>query len=105
MTGEDLHRVLLEKWERSYDIQLRRTQGKIFVQIMWRYLEQASFQLTPEEYQERLDAVMVYLEGWGAVQQVVDYIQSTRERPRLGKAVSIPLQLGDRASEWMLEEF
>jgi hypothetical protein len=69
------------------------------------YVEQASFQLTPEEYQERLDAVMVYLEGWGAVQQVVDYIQSTRERPRLGKAVSIPLQLGDRASEWMLEEF
>jgi hypothetical protein len=105
MTGEDLHRLLLEKWGKSYDIQLRRTQGKIFVQVMWRYLEQVSFPLTPEEYQDRLDAVMTYVQGWGAVQQLVNAIQSTRNHPRLGKAVSIPLELGDRASEWMLEKF
>ncbi|NJM76578.1 MAG: DUF3067 family protein [Acaryochloridaceae cyanobacterium RU_4_10] len=103
--GADLQTLLLSKWGKSYDIQFRRTQGKIFVQVMWRYLEQASFPMTPQEYQEHLEAVATYLQGWGAFEQVVNYIQSTKENPRLGKTVSIPLELGGRASEWMVEEF
>jgi len=50
MTGADLHQLLLNKWGRSYDLKLRRTQGKIFVQVMWKYLEQASFPLEEAEY-------------------------------------------------------
>ncbi len=105
MTGPELHQLLLEKWGRSYDIQLRRTQGKLFVQVMWRYLEQASFPMTEADYLEHLDAIATYIKGWGATQQIVDYIQNTKERPRLGKAVSMPVELGGRASEWMAEKF
>ncbi len=43
MTGVDLQQLLLEKWGRSYDIQLRRIKDKVHVQVMWKYLEQASF--------------------------------------------------------------
>ena len=103
MTGQDLRQLLLNKWGRSYDIQLRRTQGKIFVQVMWKYLEQASFPLSEAEYVEHLDQVAGYLAAWGANEQVQTYIQKTRDRPRLGKAVNIPLDLGDRTSEWILE--
>lgn len=102
MTGRDLRQMLLNKWGRSYDIQLRRTQGKIFLQVMWKYLEQASFPLTEAEYVAHLDTVASYLQAWGGVSQVQEYIQQTRERPRLGKAVSIPLDLGERASEWLI---
>lgn len=105
MTGEELHQLVVDKWGVSYDIQLRRTQGKVFVQVMWRYLEQASFPMTETEYFEHLSAVTTYINGWGAAEQIIDYVQNTRERPRLGKAVSIPLQLGGRSSEWMLEDF
>jgi hypothetical protein len=105
MTGQDLHQLLLNKWGRSYDIQIRRTQGKIFVQVMWKYLEQASFPLSEGEYLEHLDTVAHYLHAWGGVRQVKDYIHQTRERPRLGKAVSIAIELGERASEWLLEDF
>ena len=105
MTGRDLHQLLLSKWGRSYDIQMRRTQGKIFVHIMWKYLEQASFPLSEIEYMAHLDTVASYLLAWGATTQVQTYIQHTRDRPRLGKAVSIPIDLGDRASEWLLEDF
>jgi hypothetical protein len=105
MNADYLQRLLLEKWGKSYDIQLRRTQGKIFVQVMWRYLEQASFPMTAQEYQDHLEAIAIYLRGWDAFQQVADYIEATRDRPRLGKAVSIPIQLGGRASEWMVEDF
>ena len=105
MTGQDLRQLLLEKWGKSYDIQLRRTRGKILVQVMWKYLEQASFPMGEADYIEHLDAIATYLHGWGSVDQVRNYIATTRDRPRLGKAVTIPLDLGERASEWMLEEF
>lgn len=105
MSGAELHQLLINKWGRSYDIQLRRTQGKIFVQIMWRYLEQASFPMSKPEYLEHLGAVATYIHGWDAVQQVEEFIQTTKQRPRLGKAVSIPLELGGRTSEWLLEKF
>ncbi|EKQ66644.1 Protein of unknown function (DUF3067) [Leptolyngbyaceae cyanobacterium JSC-12] len=104
MTGQELRQLLISKWGRSYDIQLRRTQGKIFVLIMWKYLEQVSFPMTEEEYLEHLSAVGSYLQAWGGVEQVQAYIQQTKERPRLGKAVSIPLELGERASEWILDQ-
>ena len=105
MTGQDLHQLILHKWGRSYDVQVRRTQGKIFVQVMWKYLEQASFPLTEAEYFAHLETISSYLEAWGGSSQVQHFIEQTKERPRLGKAVSIPLDLGDRASEWLLEEF
>ncbi|GAP96337.1 hypothetical protein NIES2104_28720 [Leptolyngbya sp. NIES-2104] len=73
--------------------------------MMWKYLEQLSFPLSEPEYLEHLDQVAEYLAGWGAIEQVESYIQKTRERPRQGKAVSIPIDLGDRASEWLLEDF
>jgi hypothetical protein len=49
--------------------------------------------------------VASYLNAWGSVDQIQAYIEQTRERPRLGKAVSIPIDLGERESEWIIEEF
>ena len=103
MTGQDLHALIFEKWGRSFDVQLRKTQGKIFVQVMWRYLEQASFPRTETEYMAHLDDIATYIEGWGNAAQVQSYIEKTQERPRLGKAVNIPIDLGGRASEWLIE--
>ncbi|MDZ7963085.1 MAG: DUF3067 family protein [Aulosira sp. DedQUE10] len=102
MTGQQLRQLLLEKWGHSYDVQLRRSQGKIFLQVMWKYVEQASFPLSEEEYQDHLDSIANYLHALGGTTQVQTFITQTRDRPRLGKAVSIPLDLGERSSEWIL---
>ena len=104
MTGQELHQLLFAKWGRSYDIQLRQVKGKIFVQIMWKYLEQISFPLSEQEYFEHLNAIALYLEAWDSSEQVRVFLAKTKEQPRLGKAVSIPLDLGQRASEWILKE-
>lgn len=103
MTGKELQQILLNKWGYSYDIQLRRTRGKFFVQIMWKYLEQVSFPLNETEYLEHLDTVSNYLNAWGEAWRVKTYIEKTRERPRIGKPVSIPLDLGELTSEWILD--
>lgn len=104
MTGRDLQAILLDKWGYSYDLQLRRTQGKIWLQVMWRYLEQASFPLSEAEYLLHLDQIALYLNEWGQAEYVQVWIGETRERPRLGKAVGIPLSLGERALEWLANE-
>lgn len=103
MTGEELQKILFDKWGCSYDVQLRSTRGKIFFQVMWKYLEQNSFPMTEEQYLEHLNTVANYLNAWDGVAQVKKYISQTKERPRLGKAISIALDLGERASEWILD--
>jgi Domain of unknown function (DUF3067) len=102
MTGRQLHQILLEKWGCSYDIQLRKIKDRLFLQIMWKYLEQASFPLSPEQYFEHLEDICNYLNAWGVVEQVKSYLAQTKDKPRLGKVVSIPLDLGDRSSEWLI---
>ena len=104
MTGEQLHELLLAKWGYSYDMQLRKIKGKIYVQVMWKYLEQASFPLSESQYIENLNAIANYINGWNGVEQFQSYIEQTKERPRLGKAVSIQLDLGERGSEWILDD-
>ncbi|MDB9313185.1 DUF3067 family protein [Spirulina sp. CS-785/01] len=103
MTGQELRALLLQKWGRSYDVQLRKVKGKFYVQVMWKYLEQVSFPLTEQEYLEHLNAVASYVVAWGSVEQVIRTIEQTKERPRLGKAVNIPLDLGELESEWILD--
>jgi hypothetical protein len=103
MTGQELRQIIQEKWGYSYDVQLRRIEGKILAQIMWRYQEQVSFPLSEADYLQHLERVAAYLNDWGVVGQVRDFIQTTKARPRLGKAVSIPLQLGERSLEWLVD--
>jgi len=69
---------------------------------MWKYLEQSSFPLSIEEYDAHLEQIATYLSGWGVVNQVQVGILEAKNRPRLGKAVSIFLDLSDRASEWIV---
>jgi Domain of unknown function (DUF3067) len=98
LTGADLRQLIIAKWSYSYDVQLRKQPNKIYLQVMWRYLEQVSFPLSEEEYDEHLNSIASYLNAMGGAQQVIDFIETTKEKPRLGKAVCLSLDLGDRAS-------
>jgi hypothetical protein len=104
MSGSDLRQLLLNKWGFSYDIQIRKIKGKLYVQIMWKYFEQASFGRSEDEYLAHLNWIISHLESWGTLPQFLSYIEKTKEKPRIGKAVSVPVDLGDRASEWLLDE-
>ena len=103
MTPEDFQELLIDKWGYSFDVQIRKTPTQVFFQIMWRYLEQVSFPMDEEEYLAHLKDVIIYLEAMGCLTQVQDAISTTTERPRLGKAVNIPMDLGRRSSEWLID--
>ena len=102
MTGQELREMITAKWDYSYDVQIKKTPTKIYLQIMWKYQEQASFPISEAEYLVHLNTIASYLAAMGVVEQVQKFVDKTTERPRLGKAVSILLDLGDRAAEWLL---
>lgn len=103
MTGQELQQLIINKWGCSYDVQIVRIKDKIYFQVMWKYLEQASFHYTEAEYMANLEQISQYLNSWGVASQVVEGITETKSKPRLGKAVSISLDLGERSSEWILD--
>jgi Domain of unknown function (DUF3067) len=91
MTGSELRQLIEEKWDRPYDIQVAVRGDRRFFQVMWAYLGQASFAFTEEQYDQRLERIAYFLDEWAVSDQVRAFIAKTKEKPRVGKAVSLPL--------------
>jgi hypothetical protein len=107
-SGIELASLIRNKYGRSYDVTLIKKEfmgrNLLAMNVMWKYREQRSFPLTEEEYLLRLDDVANNLKCWGAVSHVRNSLAKSRERPRIGKAVSIFIDLdesGGRANEWI----
>ncbi|MBD2548891.1 DUF3067 family protein [Microcystis elabens FACHB-917] len=100
---EELLELLRSRWQASYDLQLVQRRGRLYLHVMWGYLEQQSFPLTPEAYEAHLEELVGSLNGLGVAAQVRHWLRTTTDKPRLGKALSLPLELpAGRASEFML---
>jgi hypothetical protein len=103
LSVEELLALLRSRWQASYDLQLVRRQGRLYLHVMWGHLEQQSFPLSAESYAEKLADIVASLNGLGVAAQVRQWLATTRDKPRLGKALSLPLQLpAGRASEFLL---
>ncbi|PIA64171.1 hypothetical protein AQUCO_00201448v1 [Aquilegia coerulea] len=107
-SGIDLATLIRNKYGRSYDVQLIKKEfmgrNLLAMNVMWKYMEQRSFPLTEEEYILRLDDVANLLKCWGAVSHIRSSLAKLKERPRIGKAVSIFIDMdesGGRANEWI----
>jgi len=104
--GRALLALLQRKYGRSYDVSIvRRTyMGRLFValNVMWKYKEQKSFGYTEEEFMQRLDYIARILVAWGSVNTVISQLTSTKERPRVGKVVSLMLEVPEeKVAEWL----
>ncbi|KAJ0963902.1 hypothetical protein J5N97_029024 [Dioscorea zingiberensis] len=107
-SGVDLATLIRKKYGRSYDVQLIKKEfmgrNLLAMNVMWKYMEQRSFPLTEEEYILRLDGVANTLRCWGAVSHIRNSLEKLKERPRIGKAVSIFIDMdetGARSNEWI----
>jgi hypothetical protein len=103
LSSAELLQLLRSRWQASYDLQLVQRRGRLYLQVMWAYLEQQSFPLSAEAYAERLETLVNGLNGLGVADQVRHWLGTTRDRPRLGRALSLALELpAGRASEFLL---
>jgi len=100
LTVDEVIDLLRERWQASYDMQLVVRRKRMYLQVMWAYLEQQSFPLSEEEYRTHLAQVLDVVNRLGQAGAVRSWLTDTRDRPRLGKALSLQLQ-----GEGRLEEF
>jgi hypothetical protein len=101
---DEVLQVLRERWHASYDLQLVQRRGRLYLQVMWAYLEQQSFPLDAEGYEAKLQELIELLNGLGVADQVRQWLTTTRDKPRLGRAMSLTLEPaeGGRSSEFLL---
>ena len=103
LQADEVLALLRSRWQASHGLQLLQRGGRLYFQVMWNHLEQQSFPLSAEAYQEALEELVATLNGLGVAEQVRQWLQTTKDRPRLGKALSLPLELPPgRASEFLL---
>lgn len=100
LTVDEVVDLLRKRWQASYDMQVVVRRKRMYLQVMWAYLEQQSFPLNEEEYRTHLAQVLDVVNRLGQAGAVRSWLTDTRDRPRLGKALSLQLQ-----GEGRLEEF
>ena len=105
ITVDEVIDRLRERWQASYDIQLVVRRKRMYLQVMWAYLEQQSFQMDLEAYRQHLGEVLDVVNRLGLAGEVRDWLASTRDKPRLGKALSLPLQASGPEAETLIKEF
>jgi hypothetical protein len=103
LSAQEVWDLLQARWQVSYDLQLVQRRGRIYLQVMWAYLEQQSFPLTEEGYRSKLEELVALLNGLGVADQVRTWLGTTPDKPRLGKAMGLALEIPvGRASEFLL---
>ena len=90
------------KWHVTYDIQLIVREKRLYLQIMWGYLEQQSFPMNEESYREHVNAVIEIINRLGLSAQVREWIYTTPHKPRLGRALTFYLQGDERLKEFLI---
>jgi hypothetical protein len=103
LSGAELLELLRLRWQASYDLQLVQRRGRLYLQVMWAYLEQQSFPLSAEAYAARLEEVAGMVNGMGVADQVRHWLRTTTDKPRLGRAMGLALELPpERLGEFLV---
>ena len=105
LTVEEVITCLRERWHATYDLQLVVRRRRLYLQVMWAYLEQQSFPMNAEEYRVHLAEVLDVVNRLGLAGDVRKWLSSTRDKPRLGKALSLHLEVHGPEAEGLLREF
>ena len=96
---------LRQRWRATYHLQLVVRRRRLYLQVMWAYLEQQSFPMDLEGYRQHLGEVLDVVNRLGLAAEVRKWLGFTRDKPRLGKALSLPLEATGPEAETLIKEF
>lgn len=103
LSAKELIHLVRQRWRASYDMRLVQRQGRLYFQVMWGHLEQQSFPLSEAVYAERVAEVVATVNELGAAKQVRTWLETTRDKPRIGRALSLALLApSPRLAEFLL---
>tara|TARA_Y100001978_G_scaffold190393_1_gene193552 strand:+ start:165 stop:482 length:318 start_codon:yes stop_codon:yes gene_type:complete len=93
---------LVNRWGKKYDFRLFTRKNSLYLQMMWRFLEQESFPMSEEEYKVSLAEKIEILNRCGYSEEVRNWLRTVNSRPRLGRAVSLQLEINEKMKEFLL---
>ena len=99
---EEVVECLRRRWGVTYDLKLLIKRDRIYLQMMWGFLEQQSFPLNEETYRENLNRTLEIINRAGQSDFVRNWLKNVQARPRLGRAITLPLPIDPRMSEFVL---
>ncbi len=105
LTVEEVIDCMTLRWGVTYDLRLLVKGKRIYLQVMWRYLEQQSFPLTEQEFKNHLNQLLEIINRMGQSELVRIWLRTVESRPRLGRAITLPLEMDQRMEEFILSSF
>ena len=105
LTVDEVIGCLRQRWRATYDLQLVVRRRRLYLQVMWAYLEQQSFPMDLTTYREHIGEVLDVVNRLGLAGEVREWLTSTRDKPRLGKALSLQLEAMGPEADSLLREF
>ena len=102
LEAEEVIKCLRRRWGVTYDLRLLIKRDRIYLQMMWGFLEQQSFPLDEETYKENLNRTLEIINRAGQSDFVRKWLRNVQAKPRLGRAITLPLPMDPRMDEFVL---
>ena len=102
LEAEEVMECLRRRWGVTYDLKLLIKKDRIYLQMMWGFLEQQSFPLDEETFRENLNRILEIINRSGQSDFVRNWLENVQAKPRLGRAITLPLPMDQRTSEFVL---
>ena len=99
---EEIVRILRARWGVTYEMKLIVRRKNLYFQIMWGYLEQQSFPMDEVEYRQKLGEYLEIINRLGQSRFVREWFGNLKSKPRLGRALSLPLRGVESLGEFVL---
>ena len=99
---DEIIHYLIYRWGKKYDFRLFKRGKYLYLQMMWGFLGQESFPLNEEEYKKSLADKIEILNRCGYSEEVRDWMKNVKSRPRLGRAVSLQLNINEKMKEFLI---
>ena len=100
IVDEVIH-YLINRWGKKYDFRLFRRGEYVYFQMMWGFLGQESFPLSEVEYKKSIADKIEILNRGGYSEEVREWLKKVNARPRLGRAVSLQLNINEKMKEFL----
>ena len=94
--------IMRYRWGVTYEIRLVSKGKRLYLQVMWGYLEQQSVSIKEKDFLGNLNKILEIVNRSGNASFVRRWLLSCQGKPRLGRALSLPLEGGQRLKEFLL---
>ena len=99
---EEVMECLRRRWGVTYDLRLLIKRDRIYLQMMWGFVEQQSFPMDEETFRDHLNRTLEIINRGGQSDFVRNWLENVQAKPRLGKAITLPLPMDQRMDEFVL---